>query len=488
MSHKIRALPFVIAAAAYCAVALPNWHAQEDVRRGAGVVAATLVMWISEVAPLGVVAMAVPIAATFTGLLTWREAVAAWGDPVVFTFLGAFLLARALDKHGAFAWIMSVKWMGDRGLGTGVGLAFGVLCVSGLLSTAQNNTAVAAMMLPVVVAISRKAKLPAVVLLALAWGSTFGGMATPVGTAPNFIGYAAMKKIDANVNFLMWLRVGMPVWIGTTLIGWGVLWLAARLPRISGITARRKDEIDESSWIDPMVVTDVGPYISTRRDSGDFSREARKYVAGGFALAVILWLLPGLAISYYGPDHAVAMWFQQYLPESLVPVAVALVLFFVRVGAERRPILDRHDFQALDWDTLFLIAGGLSLGKMLEASGAANALAAAVTGSKLHSGVLMFALAGATVLLSELTSNTATAALMVPIAGSLATALDVSPVQAIWLVALAASLGFALPVSTPPNALVYGTRLVPLRSMIVTGLMLDVLATIWLVCCVMWWA
>jgi sodium-dependent dicarboxylate transporter 2/3/5 len=481
-------LPFLIAAAAYCAVALPHWHGQEDVRRAAGAVVATLVMWISEAAPLGVVAMAVPIAATFTGLLTWKEAVSAWGDPVVFTFLGAFLLARALDKHGAFEWFMSVRWMGDRGLGSGIGLAFGVMCLSGLLSTAQNNTAVAAMMLPVVAVLARKTKAPAAVLLALAWGATFGGMATPVGTAPNFIGYAAMKKIDPSVNFLMWLKVGMPVWIGTTLIGWGVLTLAAKWPRISGITTRRDDKGDESRLIDSIVVTDVGPTLEKERADGADSRDARRWVAGGFAAAVVLWLLPGIAISYYGPNHEVAMWFQNYLPESLVPVAVALVLFFVRVGVQRRPILDRHDFQALDWDTLFLIAGGLSLGKMLEASGAASALAAAVTGSKMHSGVLMFALAGATVLLSELTSNTATAALMVPIAASLATPLDVSPVQAVWLVALAASLGFALPVSTPPNALVYGTRLVPLRSMIVTGLALDILAAIWLVCCVMWWA
>ena len=116
--------------------------------------------------------------------------------------------------------------------------------------------------------------------------------------------------------------------------------------------------------------------------------------------------------------------------------------------------------------------------------GFASALAHGLGRTQLPPLVLMLALASLTVLLSELTSNTATASLMVPIAGSFAEALSISPVRAIWLVSLAASLGFALPISTPPNALVYGTRLVPLRFMAGTGIVLDVLATLWLVCCI----
>ncbi len=503
-----RALPFIVAAGAYCAVSAAPWHDQESVRRAAGIVLATLVLWISEVAPLGVVAMGIPIAATFTGLLEWEDALGAWADPVVFLFLGAFLLARALDKHGVFDWILRVQWGREAREGNLVpvaGMVFVVLIVSGTLSTLQNNTAVTAMLLPITLTLAKRTRAPWAVLIALAWGATFGGMATPVGTAPNFIGFAAMKKIDPAVHFFGWLRVGLPVWIGTTLIGWGVLWAAIRL-------VGRKRVAKESvggKWIDRFVESDVGPVTNKKAsdkinasplsdadqiavlDYAGFvdpksSRVARRAVAIIFGSAVLLWLVPGLVISVTEVNAPAAIFLKRYLPESLVPLGLAWVMFMLPVGVRRRPLLDRHDFQSLDWDTLFLIAGGLTLGKVLETSGAAASLARSMSGVSMHPMLLMLALAGVTVLLSELTSNTATASLMVPIAGSLAEGLGMSASQAIWLVALAASLGFALPVSTPPNALVYGTRLIPLRRMAATGIVIDVLATIWLVMCVRW--
>lgn len=493
MTPRRSILIFVIAAGLFSAAALLPWHADANVRRATGVVLATLVLWITEVAPLGVTAMAIPIVATFTRLLPWNQAVAAWGSDVVFLFLGAFLLARALDKHGVFDWIVTSRWAVVRAGDSGMFVALLILIMAGVLSLAQNNTAVTAIMLPVVLAISRKVKAPAAALLALAWGATFGGMALPVGTAPNFIGYSAMKKLDETVNFITWMRVGIPVWLGTTVIGWGVLAIGTRwlIRSAAGAPA--------PTHAHPLFegLDDVGPVPASRpaasaeaapaprgNDKPATSPEARRFVVVAFAAAVLLWLVPGLVRSTLPHDHAASQWIATYLPESLVPVLVSWILFMAPFGPGRRTILDRHDFQALDWDTLFLIAGGLSLGQMLDSSGFAQALAQGLAGARLPPLLLMLGLVGTTVLLSELTSNTATAALMVPVAGSLAAALGLSPVQAIWLVALAASLGFALPVSTPPNAIVYGTRLIPLRFMVVTGIAVDVLSTIWLVCCV----
>lgn len=500
--RKREAVTFLIASGLFCLCALLPWHDNVQVRRATGVVLATLVLWISEVAPLGVVAMGIPIAATFTGLLPWKDAVAAWGDEIVFLFLGAFLLARALDKHGVFDWIVNARWATFGKGDSSRALTMLVLALSGLISTLQNNTAVTAMMLPVVLAMSRRVKWPAAPLLALAWGATFGGMAVPVGTAPNFIGYSAMKHIDASVSFISWMRVGVPVWLGCSLIGWAVLTIGTRLlPRLS-----RQDALDKTQrgpdWIESLVVTDVGPEPAPHRTESAASSPtdpqksgqapaidpARRIVIFAFFAAAMLWLIPGLIRSATAVDHPASIWIRTYLPESLVPVLIAWALFLIRVGPERKSILDRHDFQALDWDTLFLIAGGLALGRMLDTSGFASTLTDAIARASMPPVMLMLCLVGATVLLSELTSNTATAALMVPIAGSLAVPLGLSPVQAIWLVALAASLGFALPVSTPPNAIVYGTRLVPLRFMFVTGIVVDLLCTVWLVCCVVMWA
>lgn len=474
MTRRYQLVMIVLAAGAFALSNAVPWHESAAIRKSAGLVAATLILWISEAAPLGVTALVVPILATFAGLLTWRDALAAWGDPVVFLFLGTFLLARALEKHGAFDWLMSGRAL--AGARSARGLAIGVLLLSGAISVAQNNTAVCAMLLPIVTTLARRTAAPAAALLALAWGSTFGGMATPVGTAPNFIGYAAMKKISDDVSFLSWMKVGVPVWLGATLIGWAVLAFVRRRGSPGAIS--------------PLVVTDVGPVLdhAARGEAPAWQAGARRLALRAFAVAALVWLVSGVIISLTRETDPINAWVKAYLPESLVPMGVAWALFLLRPAPDAPAVLDRHDFQALDWDTLFLIAGGLCLGRVLESSGAAEALAGAVSDTSLSPAVLMLLVAGATVLLSELTSNTATASLMVPVAGSLGAAMHLSPVQATWLVALSASLGFVLPVSTPPNALVYGTRLVPLRTMIFTGLAVDALCTIWLVCCIRWFA
>lgn len=470
MRMPSRAIVVAAALAAYAATASLAWHPEPPLRRAVAMVLATLVLWVSEVAPLGVVALAIPLAAVFSGALTLEQAVGAWGDPTVFLFLGAFLLARAMEKHAAFDWLLAALPR-DGGIGR---LAPGVLLVAGLLSTVQNNTAVAAILLPLVVPLARGRAGGACLLLALSFGATFGGLATPVGTAPNFIGFTAIKQLDASASFLTWMRVGVPAWLGTTLIGWTVLRVAAQL---APHPAAPRDSVD---WFDQPALADVGPVAAAPPDDG----AGRAWALGAGLLAALLWLVPGIVRGVVPPGHPAAIWVERYLPESLVPIGVGWGLFLIRVGPRCRPVLDRHDFQALDWDTLFLIAGGLCLGRVLKESGAAIALARAVGELDVAPLALTLAVAGATVLLSELTSNTATASLMVPIAGALAPAMGLSAVQAVWLVALCASMGFALPVSTPPNALIYGTRLVPLRFMAAVGLCVDLFGTLWIVACV----
>ncbi|MCG3128327.1 MAG: hypothetical protein CHACPFDD_03210 [Phycisphaerae bacterium] len=498
MSAARRVACVAAAVAVLVASALVPWHDDARIRAATGLVAATLLLWITEVAPLGVVALWVPVAATLSGVLSWKAAVECWGDPIVMLFLGAFLLARALDKHGAFDFLARASQHTWLRRGGAAGLALAVLVVSGGLSTMQNNTAVAAMLLPITVTLARGTRAPAIVVLALSYGATMGGMATPVGTAPNFIGYAAMKKLDAGMTFLTWLRVGIPVWIGTTLLGWGVLCAAGRLSG-SGV-ARRATRAER--WMEELASGDVGPETrrlaasstadppstspATTRSAGG-SPLARRAAMIAFGASAAVWLGTGVVLSLTPEGHAANAWVKTYLPESLVPIVAALALFIVPSGFERRTVLDRHDFQALDWDTLFLIAGGLCLGRVLEQSGTGRALADAVAAGGFSQSVLLLALGGITVLLSELTSNTATASLMVPIAGAIAPAVGLAPVKAIWLVALSASLGFALPVSTPPNAIVYSSRLVSLRMMAAVGLLVDAVSTVWVVWCIQTW-
>ncbi len=485
MRPRATFIALALAAAAYVAAAQIPWCTQPEIRRATGIVLAVLILWISEIAPLGIIALAIPIAATFARILTWESALSVWGDRIIFLNLGAFLLARALDKHGAFDWLLSARWWGtnDPAARRPTGrLTALVLTTSGAISTVQNNTAVTAMLLPVVTAAARRAAKPAAVLFALSLGATLGGMATPIGTAPNFIGYAAMKKLDDSVSFLSWTRVGLVVWIGTSILAWLILMLASRWQKLMSPPA--PDPHPGASWSEPRVTADIAPSIERQPESESQRRAARRWALAALATAAAIWIATGIVVGTTPTNHPYRVFVETYLPESLVPVAVALVLFIVRVGPAHRPILDRHDFQLVDWDTIFLFAGGLCLGKMLEKSGAASALAQTVAHAALPSLVLLLLLAAATVLLSELTSNTATAALMVPIAASLAPVVGMPPVKVIWVVALSASLGFALPVSTPPNALVYGTRLIPLRWMAVVGILIDIVCLLWVVACV----
>ncbi len=482
---------FVVALAlvAFSLAALSPWHPDPRVRRATGIVLATLILWITEIVPLGITGLLIPVAATFAGVLKWSDALVAWSDPILFLFLGAFLLARALEKHGVFDFLLRTRWTGRAGGRDAAGMAVLVMLVSGVVSTVQSNTAVAAILLPLVLTLARRASAPALLLLGLSYGATFGGMATPIGTPPNFLGYAAMKQLDPGVNFLSWLRVGVPVWLGTTVIAWGVLSLtrrwgsafvasaSAHLPASDG--AGRTP--DDRAW--PV---ETALDAASRALTDATTRAARRWTVAAFGLTVALWLTSGAIVSLSGPHDRARIFVEHYLPESLVPIFTSCLLFIVHVGPRRMPILSRSDFQALDWDTLYLIAGGLCLGKTLQTSGAAAALASAIGDVHLPPLLVMFGLGAATVLLSELTSNTATAALMVPIAASLAPVVGLSPVDTVWLVAMCASLGFALPVSTPPNAIVYGTRLVPLRLMATLGVVVDLLALTWVVICMRW--
>lgn len=474
--HRAPAFLFVIllASTAFALAALVPWHPDPRVRRAAAIVLVALIFWISEIVPLGITGLLIPVWATLAGVLTWSEALSAWGDQILFLFLGAFLLARALEKHGVFEGLLQAAWATRFRRGSGVALAILVMLVAGAVSMIQSNTAVAAMLLPVVLGLARAARNPPLVVLALSYGATFGGMATPVGTPPNLIGYAAMKQCGEMVSFLTWLRVGLPIWLGTSMLAGAVLLLAGKIaPR--GNRAPAPEAVGT-----PVLARPPDPAPAVKR------RRARDWALAAFACTVVIWLGSGAVVSAAGPSHPAAAWMQRYWPESLAPIFTAGLLFLVRAGPGRVAVLERRDFQTLDWDTLFLIAGGLCLGKMLQNSGAAAALAGAMGGAQVSHTAAMLGLGAVTVLLSELTSNTATAALMVPIASSLAPAVGLPPAKAIWLVALCASLGFALPVSTPPNAIVYGTGLVPLRTMIALGIVVDVLALLWVIQCVRW--
>lgn len=495
-----RWLPLLLATVLYALVSTLGWHDNPAVRSATALAVAALTLWASECAPLGIIALGIPVVASLSGLLPWKDAIVAWGEPSVFLFLGAFLLARAIEKHGVLDAMLAASALQKHLFHSPIRLALIVMLFSGAISTLQNNTAVTAMLLPVVVAAARGGASPALPLLALSFGATFGGMATPVGTAPNVIGYGAVKQIDAAFGFIHWMAVGLPVWLGCSLIGLVGLRLAQGLGRWLATgpihddfnaTEYGKSATKTATLRDSAVAADAAGSVARGASSTSaaiptqpFTRCARRVALAACAITAAIWLASGYVAGVFPVGHALRGWFESRLPESLVPIAAAWVLFVLPIDRAGRTVLEREDLRRIDWDTLFLIAGGFCLGRALEQSGTADVLGRAVAQSGLSGLQLMLALGAVTVLLSEITSNTVTAALLVPVAKALSAGAGLDPTQTVVMVALCASLGFAMPISTPPNALIYGTGLVPLRLMMCAGIFVDLACIVWVVFCV----
>jgi len=419
-----------------------------------------LVWWITEPVPLPVTALWGPTLAAMLGVDTPQALFAPFGDPVIFLFLGSFALAQGvvesgLDRRAALA-VLSLRWV--QRSRRRLLWACGAL-VAGM-SMWLSNTATTAMMYPLVLAVARavapsgRSPFVTALLLTTAYGASIGGLGTPVGTPPNLIAIGQLDKLaGVKVGFLPWMGVGVPV----------MLWMLAFSLWYLGLrgAAGGKDH-------------GLPTFAAQKQQLGPMSSR-EKNVLGAFALAVFLWLAPGVA-SLLSPGHPVAQALGRALPEGVVALLAASLLFLLPADAAgSRPTLTWREASQLDWGTLLLFGGGLSLGHQLFQSGLAGKLGQgllAVTGAK-STLALAYLFAAVALLLTETTSNTAAATVVCPLAIAASQAAGTSPVAPAMAAAVAASLAFMLPVSTPPNAIVYGSGLVRVTTMLRHGTLLD---------------
>ncbi len=442
VSARRAVLSFLVALA--LSLALYAWLPYEaPVTKGLCLLVFIGVLWLTEAIPLPVTALLVPVGALALGFpgLTTVKALAPFADPIVFLFLGGFALASALNaqqldrKMAGFLLALS-----DGHLGRAVWLLFGV---TALLSMSISNTATAAMVLPLTLGIlgpldpQRERRTLAFVLLGVAYSASIGGMGTLVGSPPNAIAARA-----AGIDFSQWLWIGVPLVLVLMPLMVFTLWLVLRphLDRRIAITAT------DVPWTWPRVLT-----------------------LGVFFLTALGWT--------FGAEPLKSLGIQS--PDTVFALAAAVAVVALRL-ASWREVSDHTD-----WGVLILFGGGLALGEVLAASGASLVLGQQVA-SLLHGAApwtMLLAVAAFMVLLSEFASNTAAAALLVPVFAAVATQMGLPVETLVIVVALAASCGFALPVATPPNALVFGTGRVRQRDMLRAGLSLDLVCvgvlTLW---------
>ena len=386
-------------------------------------------LWMTEIVPLPVTALLVPVISYFMGILSPKEAMAPFSSTIIFLFMGGFTLAALLNKHGIDRWLADkVTTMSNGNLWVSV---VGFFAVTSFLSMWMSNTATTAMMIPIAIALVDKTypRMRTMIILGTAYSANIGGNGTAVGSPPNGLAVSAL-----DIDFFTWFKVGFPTALVMFPLVIIALWLMI------------KPEKDAK-------VNRLGDH-----NSMNWSSEAKGTIAL-FLFTVICWIFSsqiGASLGLKNFDRMIAI-----LITALAP-AFKLITW--------KELEDK-----IGWGILLLFGGGLCLSVVLGETGTSLWLATALINSISTPWIIIFACIALMVFLTELSSNTGSAAILIPVMMALSNQFDPAVSYAlVFGVGLAANCAFMLPVATPPNALVYGTGYIGQKDMIKTGIILNI--------------
>jgi sodium-dependent dicarboxylate transporter 2/3/5 len=440
----------------------------------AAIIAWIVVWWIGEPVPIPVSALLGAVLCILAGVADAKTVLAPFAEPTIFLFLGSFIMARAMSVHGLdrrFAFgIMSRRWIGDRAWR----ILFAYGAISAFISMWISNTATTAMMFPIGLGIitamaglmekkcgkktdPARFRFASGMMLMAAYASSTGGIGTPVGTPPNLIGLAMIEKFTGvKIPFFKWMLFALPMLVAMYVVLFLMLYALHRpeMPVIAGSREYVRQELAK-----------LGPWS-----------RGQKNALAAFLVTVCLWVIPGFLAVFWGSVSLPAKWYGGHLPEAAAALIGAVLLFLLPVDWKKREFtITWRQAVDIDWGTLLLFGGGLSLGNLMFSTRLADHVGQGllrISGAETLWGIT-FAAVFIAIIASETTSNTAAANMVVPVIISLALAAGVNPVPPALGAILGCSWGFMLPVSTPPNAIVYGSGLVPIVTMIRAGFLFD---------------
>ena len=417
-----------------------------DANKGLALLIFIAILWFTEAVHISLTAIMIPIGALLLHLpasvgkdgtvtaMTMKSALAGFADPIIYLFLGGFALATALQVQKIDKKIASgiIHMAGSSMLWSAVGLC----AVTAFLSMWISNTATAAMILPLALGLLSSVDkndhgTRVFVLLAVAYSSSIGGMGLPQGSPPNGI---AIKEL--NMSYTEWMRLGLPITFILMPAMFATLYFVCKPNFKQKI---RQENAEEIPWTGLRVLT-----------------------LAVFVLTALAWIFSDPLKTLLGIDK----------PDTFV--ALCAIIAVVVLGlASWKDVTDNTD-----WGVLLLFGGGITLSSVLGASGASKEIGQMIASAFGSSSPFVIILVVATfiIFLTEFTSNTASAALLVPVFASVAAQTGMPKEVLVMVIGIGASCAFMLPVATPPNALVFGTGEVKQRDMFRAGLVLNIVS------------
>ena len=465
-----------------CAIVLwlmPIDGLSEQAHHLLAVMSLVAIWWITEPIAIPLTSLLGPTLCVILGIVPIKDAYEQFANPMIFLFMGGFLLAKGmmvngLDKRIAYG-IMSMKWVGDSP--RRIFLAIGLACI--LCSGWVSNTATAAMMFPISLGLLeairemmaengktidlKNYKYATGLMLMTAYACSIGGVMTPIGTPPNIIMIGFLQELAPQapeISFFQWMIWGTVAMILYFIIASVVLWrlFPADVDHIKGAKEFIQNSVDSL---------------------GKWTR-AQKNTMIAFSTAFVLWVAPSVLGIMYDVDSDVMKFYDSHFPEAIAAMVGGLLLFFLPVNVKtgEMTMTWKDGIEGIEWGTLLLFGGGLAMGSMMYDTGLSawigNGLKEAL-GNNPSEWLFVGVFCVAALIMSELTSHTASTNLMAPIAIGAALSLGFSPIPVAIGIALASSLGFMMPVSTPPNAIVYASGYVPITKMIKSGFIIDLI-------------
>ncbi|GAA5032252.1 sodium-dependent dicarboxylate transporter SdcS [Marivirga lumbricoides] len=418
-----------------------------------------VVWWIFEAIPIFATALLPMVLLPTMDVFKLSEATAPYASPIIFLFMGGFMLALALEKHQLHRRIALnlIKLTGTKANG----IIMGFMLATAVLSMWISNTATAVMMLPIALSVVRLldrneqtfsgfAKFKTALFLSIAYAANVGGMATIIGTPPNVVLVGLVKNIlDREISFAGWLIIGLPV-VSIMLVL--VYLMLTRVLFRHGIG--KLDQAEDFIEAELKVL-------------GGWTKE-QNCVAFIFSLTAICWIAKSQINSLIGFD---------LLNDTVTAMSGGLATFIVPLNRKGKMLMSWESMKELPWGILILFGGGMALAKAMEEAGFVDQIGVAISQyDQMPVWVLLLILTGLALFLTELMSNVALTTIAIPMVISIAEGLSVEPLLLAIPVAMATSCAFMMPISTPPNAIVFSSGYISIKQMVRAGFVLNLIA------------